>query len=125
MKVSEESYRTYQDTQAGAISYVGSEDGMFYMDCFMEGMDEYLIDKLEVCEGDVSLLKDRSNRYIALITNFYKLAGEKEEVTAFGAALMNAGVQLSPNFAGVGFSEKSRYYPDFGSRMYFIEKKDG
>jgi putative ABC transport system permease protein len=35
----------------------------------MEGMDEYLIDKLEVCEGDVSLLKDRSNRYIALITN--------------------------------------------------------
>lgn len=39
------------------------------MDCFMEGMDEYLIDKLEVCEGDVSLLKDRSNRYIALITN--------------------------------------------------------
>ena len=43
MKVSEESYRTYQDTQAGAISYVGSEDGMFYMDCFMEGMDEYIM----------------------------------------------------------------------------------
>ncbi len=59
------------------------------------------------------------------IARFYKLAGEKEEVTAFGGTLMNAGVQLSPNFAGVGFSEKSRYYPDFGSRMYFIEKKDG
>ena len=59
------------------------------------------------------------------IARFYKLAGEKEEVTAFGETLMNAGVQLSPNFAGVGFSEKSRYYPDFGSRMYFIEKQDG
>lgn len=69
MKVSEESYRTYQDTQAEVISYVGSEDDMFYMDYFMEGMDEYLIDKLEICDGDVSLLKDQSNRYIALITN--------------------------------------------------------
>lgn len=69
MKVSEESYRTYQDTQAEVISYVGSEDDMFYMDYFMERMDEYLIDKLEICDGDVSLLKDQSNRYIALITN--------------------------------------------------------
>lgn len=69
MKVSEESYRTYPDTQVEVISYVGSEDDMFYMDYFMEGMDEYLIDKLEICDGDVSLLKDQSNRYIALITN--------------------------------------------------------
>ncbi len=67
MKVGEERYRAYRDTQAEAISYVGSEDGMFYMDCFMEGMDDYLIDKLDVYEGDASLLKDRSNRYIALI----------------------------------------------------------
>ena len=69
MKVSEEIYKLYQDTQPGAISDVGAENVMFYMNCFMEGMDDYLIDKLKVCEGDVSLLKDRSNRYIALITH--------------------------------------------------------
>ena len=32
-------------------------------------MDDYLIDKLEVCEGDVSLLKDNGNRYLAVITH--------------------------------------------------------
>lgn len=67
VKVSEERYRAYQATQVQSISYVGGEDGMLYMDCFIEGMDDYLIDKLDVYEGDASLLKDRSNRYIALI----------------------------------------------------------
>ncbi len=67
VKVSEERYKAYQATQPQSISYIDGEDGMFYMECFIEGMDDYLIDKLEVCEGDASLLKDRSKRYVALI----------------------------------------------------------
>lgn len=67
MKVNEERYKEYQATQAESIPYAGGKDGMFYMDCFIEGMDDYLIDKLDVCEGDASLLKNRSNRYIALV----------------------------------------------------------
>jgi len=68
MKVSEESYKEYRSTQPGAVSNLEAENGMFYMDCFIEGMDDFLIDKLDVCEGDVSLLGDRNSRYIALIT---------------------------------------------------------
>ncbi len=40
-----------------------------YKDCFLEGMDDYLLDKLDVCEGDISLLKDKTARNIALITH--------------------------------------------------------
>ena len=47
----------------------GADNLMDYNECFIEGMDDYLIDKLEICEGDVSLLKDNGNRYLAVITH--------------------------------------------------------
>lgn len=69
MKVSEERYREYEETQPGAISGVRAENGAFYTECFIEGMDDFLIDKLDVREGDASLLGNRGGRYIALIAH--------------------------------------------------------
>jgi len=68
INVSEEEYRAYQAQGGMTIEIVG-KDGSFYMPYLMEGMDDHLIDKLNVYEGDASLLKDRNNRYIALLAN--------------------------------------------------------
>ena len=38
MKVSEERYRLYKDTQQGTILNVGTWNGIFYMNYLMEGM---------------------------------------------------------------------------------------
>ena len=47
--------------------------------------------------------------------------GESESITASGDLLMHTGVALSPAFSGTGFNEKVRVFPDFASRLYFIE----
>lgn len=71
MQVNEEKHRKYRETQADSVSFTAAENGKFYLDCFIEGMDDYLIDKLTVYEGDLSLLKDPGKKYIALITHRY------------------------------------------------------
>ena len=50
-----------------------------------------------------------------------KMDGESESITASGDLLMHTGVALSPAFSGTGFNEKVRVFPDFASRLYFIE----
>ncbi|MBR5377308.1 MAG: alpha-galactosidase, partial [Lachnospiraceae bacterium] len=55
-----------------------------------------------------------------MIARFYKMNGEKEDVTAFGDLLMEAGVRLKPSFAGTGYDERVRLFPDFASRLYFM-----
>ena len=77
MQVSGKKYREYQNTQTGDIP-IYAEDGSQFVDCFIEGMDDFLIDKLDLCEGDLSLLKDKNKRYIALITH----KGENGEYAA-------------------------------------------
>ena len=34
---------------------------------------------------------------------------------------MYAGVRLKQIFAATGYNEEVRFFPDFGSRMYFCE----
>ena len=41
--------------------------------------------------------------------------------TASGALLMHAGVKLAPAFAATGYDERVRFFPDFFSRLYFME----
>ncbi len=55
------------------------------------------------------------------IARFYKMDGETEDYTAYGDAMMSAGVQLVQSFVGTGMNEQVRYFPDWGSRMYFME----
>lgn len=59
-----------------------------------------------------------------LIARFVKMGGEIEDYTAKGSVLMNAGVALKQQFSGTGLNEQVRVFPDFSSRMYFIEAFD-
>ena len=56
-----------------------------------------------------------------VIAKVVNLDGEAEDQFISGAALMNAGVRLAPAYGGTGFSDKTRCFPDFASRLYFIE----
>ena len=56
-----------------------------------------------------------------LIARFVKMGGEIEDYTAKGSVMMNAGVALKQQFSGTGLNEQVRVFPDFSSRMYFIE----
>ena len=47
--------------------------------------------------------------------------GETEDVYAYGDMLMYGGVRLKQAFAGTGYNDQVRFYPDFGSRIYFME----
>ena len=59
-----------------------------------------------------------------MLAKFVKMDGEKEDYKAYGDSLMEGGVMLSPKFSATGFNDKTRVYPDFSSRMYFLEKVD-
>jgi alpha-galactosidase len=59
-----------------------------------------------------------------VVARVVKLPGEKEETTASGALLMHAGVKLAPAFAATGYDERVRFFPDFFSRLYFMEAAD-
>ena len=51
--------------------------------------------------------------------------GEKEDYVAYGDALMNCGVKLKQAYIGVGYNGEgeTRHFPDFSSRIYFIEEE--
>ena len=57
-----------------------------------------------------------------VIAKFYKMPSEKESHEMYGDAMMYAGVHIKPRFASLGYNENTRYYPDFGSRIYKIGK---
>ena len=57
-----------------------------------------------------------------LIAKFYKMRSESEKHDMYGDAMMYAGVHLRSAFASGGYNENMRYYPDFGSRIYTIDK---
>ncbi len=56
-----------------------------------------------------------------IVAKFVKLDGEIEDLTAYGDTLMYGGVKLKPGFGGTGFNDQVRHFPDFASRMYFME----
>ncbi len=57
-----------------------------------------------------------------IIAKFIKMNGESEDYVAYGDAMMFAGVKLKQSFVGTGYSEEVRYFPDYGSRLYFMEE---
>lgn len=56
-----------------------------------------------------------------VIAKAVKMNGETDDYTATGEILMKTGVSLNPMFSGTGFNDSVRVFPDFSSRMYFIE----
>ncbi len=57
-----------------------------------------------------------------LVAQFVKMDGETEDLCAYGDTLMYGGVHLKQAFAGTGYNDEVRYFPDFGARLYFMEK---
>ncbi len=56
-----------------------------------------------------------------VVAKFVKLDGETEDCYAYGDALMYGGVRLKQSFGGTGYSSEVRHFPDFASRIYFME----
>ncbi len=56
-----------------------------------------------------------------LMAKLVKMDGELEDCQVYGDTLMYGGVHLKPAFGGTGYNNEVRYYPDFGSRLYFME----
>lgn len=59
-----------------------------------------------------------------MIARFVKLDGETEDCHVYGDTLMYGGVKLKQSFGGTGYNSEVRYFPDFGSRLYFMEAED-
>lgn len=59
-----------------------------------------------------------------VVARFVKMDGESEDYLAYGDALMYAGVHLKQCFGGTGYSKEVRFFPDFGARMYFMERAE-
>ena len=55
------------------------------------------------------------------VARFVKMDGETEDLYAYGDALMYGGVRLKQAFGGTGYSGEVRHFPDFASRIYFME----
>jgi alpha-galactosidase len=60
---------------------------------------------------------------IDIVAKFVKMDTENEDLTASGSALMYSGVHLKAAFGGTGFNSEVRHFPDFASRIYFMEKE--
>ena len=59
-----------------------------------------------------------------VVARVMRMPGETEAHLASGAALMYAGVKLKQAFSAMGYDERVRFYPDFFSRLYFMEAQD-
>ena len=59
-----------------------------------------------------------------LVSRFVKMDGETEDCMVCGDELMYHGVKLKAAFASTGYSDQVRFFPDFGSRLYFMEAKE-
>lgn len=61
-----------------------------------------------------------------ILNKINPMVGEKEDYSVYGDALMYAGVNLMQAFIGLGYSfeYETRHFPDYASRIYFMEAKD-
>ncbi len=58
----------------------------------------------------------------AMLSRFVKLDSETEEIIAGGDSLMHGGIALAPAYGGTGFNDKTRVFPDYAARLYYIEE---
>lgn len=66
------------------------------------------------------------NRKFKVMEDFVSMRvdTENEDYHVYGDVLMNCGVRLSQGFAASGYNERVRVFPDFASRIYFMEEED-
>ncbi|MDO5293196.1 MAG: alpha-galactosidase [bacterium] len=58
-----------------------------------------------------------------MLAKFIKMDGEQECYTVKGSLLNNAGIRLKQGFAATGYSDQVRFFQDYSSRIYFMNKK--
>ncbi|MCM1064285.1 MAG: alpha-galactosidase [Eubacterium sp.] len=58
------------------------------------------------------------------VAKFVKMDGEKEDYVLYGSLLNSCGVKLSQAYSATGYDEHTRYYPDYATRMYFMEEEN-
>ncbi|MDO5521191.1 MAG: alpha-galactosidase [bacterium] len=58
-----------------------------------------------------------------MLAKFVKMDGEQECYTVKGSLLNNAGIRLKQGFAATGYSDQVRFFQDYSSRIYFMNKK--
>lgn len=56
------------------------------------------------------------------LAKFVKMDGETEDCICSGATIMYEGVKLKQGFVATGYSDKVRHFPDYASRLYFMEE---
>lgn len=59
-----------------------------------------------------------------IVAKYVELDGEVEDIKVYGDTLMYSGIPLKQAYSGTGISNEIRHFPDFSSRMYFIEEVD-
>ena len=59
-----------------------------------------------------------------VIARAVTMPGETEDYAVSGQTLMAAGVKLAQAFSGTGYDETVRFFPDFSSRLYFMESAE-
>lgn len=59
-----------------------------------------------------------------IVAKYVELDGEVEDIEVYGDTLMYSGIPLKQAYSGTGISNEIRHFPDFASRMYFIEEVD-
>lgn len=60
-----------------------------------------------------------------MVARFVKMDGEVEDCKVYGDVLMEHGVKLKQAFCATGYSNEVRYFPDYGSRLYFMTEESG
>ncbi len=55
-----------------------------------------------------------------MISKFYKMESEKEEITTTGGVLNSCGVRLGPDYGGTGYGEDTRMFRTNDTRLYVM-----
>lgn len=77
-------YQEYTDIcPGGQPDQKPQKDGGYYIGSFIEAFDPALMESLKVFDGDISLLNDKSGRYIALLADGYDYEYVRNDPNAF------------------------------------------
>ncbi len=120
---------------AGMMVQTMAEANRVYADFKMKGLAEekryrfynrtfrYHVKEFGDLVNTVAPIHIRQNSLLHhAVDRLVRLDGEKEDYTASGGELMYAGVCLKQAYGGTGYSGEVRHFPDYASRMYYIEE---
>ncbi len=111
----------HPNTEYASLNPTGLLDDAFYR---IEGREiTYNIKEFGSLVNQVSPIHVKQDGMVHnAIARYITMNGENEQHLMYGDAMMRVGVRLRPAFAGVGYNDNIRFYPDFASRFYVITR---